>query len=55
MLAYLILIFPIFFTKNLHKNKAHSATLYVVSVKLFFCLHLWGYNYLLVIIYKQDT
>ena len=38
MLAYLILIFPASFTKNLQQNKAHSATYYVVSVKLFFAL-----------------
>lgn len=38
MLALLILIFPIFFTKYLHQNKAHSTTSYVISVSFIFAL-----------------
>jgi len=45
MLAYLILIFPTFFTKNLQKNKVHSATSYIVSVKYFLGINLWGRNF----------
>jgi len=52
MLAYLILISPILFAKNLQKYKAHSATSYVVSVKSLLCFNLWKCNLLLLIKYN---